>query len=129
MGSTSEVVERKDRDEAGKFVKGNKVVSPRAGRPKKMDSMPILRAITEEYSLEELGSMLRETYKTAYMADDAKAMLQVIKLVLDYAIGKPVQRTLSATIDPDQVRNILGGFGRQEEEEDDDEETIDGVAG
>lgn len=125
VGNTEQAIERKDRDESGKFVKGNKVANPRAGRPRKIDSMPILLAITQEYSPEELGGMLRETYRVAKMADDAKAMLQVVKLVMDYAIGKPVVRTLSASIDPAEVRDILAGFGRPTEEEVEDEQDGD----
>lgn len=100
---------RKDRDESGKFVKGHKVPSPRTGR-KKADSYPILVAITQmAYTPEELVEMLHETYVVAQKSEDAKAMMQVIQFVVNYAIGKPVQRTLSATIDPEQLKEIFGG--------------------
>lgn len=130
VGNSEQAIERKDRDDSGKFVKGNKIASPRPGRPRKIDSMPILLAITQEYPPEELGRMLRETYAVAVKSEDAKAMLQVVKLVMDYAIGKPVVRTLSASIDPAEVRDILAGFGRPTEEEDEqDGDVIEVEAG
>lgn len=115
---------RKDRDENGKFVKGHKVPSPRTGRMRKEQRFPILVAITQmAYTPEELVEMLHETWAVAKESQDGKAMLQVIQLVLNYAVGKPVQRTLSATVDPDKLRALFG------EDNQDDRESNTEVAG
>ena len=114
---------RKDRDEKGKFIQGHKVPSPRSGRLRKADHMPILYAVTQAaYSPEDLVEMLHETYRVAAKAEDAKAMMQVIQFVVNYAIGKPVQRTLTASIDPDKLKELFG----DSDDEDDGGITIDG---
>jgi hypothetical protein len=119
--------ERKDRDELGRFAKGNKVDSPRRGRPSRADSMPILIAITQEYSIDELRHMLRQTYDMAVAKEDWKGMFQVLQFVMNYAVGKPVQRTLSATIDPEQIKRLFQGGGRDDDEMD-DSDIVDVVA-
>lgn len=116
-----------DRDEFGRFRKGHKIDSPRRGRPHKTDSFPILLAVTQEYSIAELRKMLRDTYDMAQSEKDWKGMFQVLQFVMNYAVGKPVQRTLSATIDPSKIREI---FGMDEDEDvsrddDDDDNVID----
>jgi hypothetical protein len=99
-----------DRDAKGKFLKGNKVPHPGAGRPARGDIMPVLIAVTQEaYSGEDLVRMIRETYDKAMEADDARTALMVIKFVVEYAIGKPVQRTLTAQVDPNEIRELLKG--------------------
>lgn len=101
---------RKDRDEQGKFVKGHKVPSPRRGRPTRGDVMPVLTAITQAaYTAEELVSMIHDTYNMAVAEKDWKGMFTVINFVVQYAVGKPVQRTLSATIDPNALKELFGG--------------------
>jgi len=120
--------ERRDRDELGKFVKGHKVPSPRQGRLRKEQRFPLLVAVTQEaYSPEEIVAMIHETYAVARKADDAKAMMQVIQLVLNYAIGKPVQRTLSASIDPEKLKELFGGG--DDEGLGDDGDTVAGEGG
>jgi hypothetical protein len=102
-------VERKDRDDAGKFVKGHKVPSPRTGRPTRGDTMPVLIAITQAaYSAEELVKMIRDTYEMAEEEKDWKGMFTVINFIAQYAVGKPVQRSLVANIDPGKLRELFG---------------------
>lgn len=112
----AEVEKRSDRDDKGKFIKGHKVPSPRAGRPRKADSMPFLQAIASAaYSPEQIVDLIHETVDLARRVENPKIMLEVVRLVLDYAIGKPVQRTLTATIDPERLKEIFGGLDEQGE--------------
>ncbi len=112
-----------DRDEQGRFLKGNKVAHPGAGRPARGDIMPVLIAVTQAtYTGEDLVRMIRETYDLAMEEKDARTALMVIKFVVEYAIGKPVQRTLTAQVDPNEIRNLLRGNDVREEEV----STIDG---
>lgn len=124
----AEVEKRSDRDDKGKFIKGHKVPSPRAGRPRKADSMPFLQAIASAaYSPEQIVDLIHETVDLARKVENPKIMLEVVRLVLDYAIGKPVQRTLTATIDPERLKEIFGGGSTVENEE--GGETIEGEVG
>lgn len=107
------------RDVDGKFLPGKVVpggnAARRVGRPRKSDSMVILKAVTENaYTPDELTEMLKETYALAKRQGETKIMLQTLQLVLNYAIGKPVQRTLTASVDPDMLRAML----RQEVDDD-----------
>lgn len=135
MSEQVEKKPRKDRDESGKFVKGHKVPSPRTGRPKRTgNNMSILAAVSQEaYTAEELVQMIHETYNMAREKEEWKGMYTVIAFIVSYAVGKPVQRSLSATIDKDEVRRILSGFGGQDETnpadaDDDDVVDVDGTA-
>lgn len=111
------------RNEKGQFVKGQVVPAPRRGRPSRADSMPVLIAIAEEaYTPEQLRDMLRETYDMAVEKEDWKGMFQVIQFVLNYAVGKPVQRTLTANVNPDFIKELFqGGKGGDVEDSDDDD--------
>ncbi len=116
----------KDRDESGKFKKGHKVPSPRRGRPARADTMPVLIAIAQEaYTSEELIAMLHETYEMAKEERAWKGMFDVIQLVVHYAVGKPVQRTLSATIDPNDIRAMFEGIENEQTGDTDAEVTIE----
>lgn len=121
MAGTGEIVvkERKDRDESGRFVKGNKIPVPRRGRPARGDIMPVLIAVTEEFSVDELRVMLRDTWQTAVEKEDWKGMYTVLNFVVSYAIGKPVQRSLTAQIDPEKLKELFAP------QEDADEEVVD----
>lgn len=98
----------------GKFLKGNKLrpPGPLGGHPpKKLDSRPILEAIHNEFTVEEIRLMLREAYNTAVKMEDWKGQMAVVQFVAYYAIGKPVQRSIKATIEPEDFARIfkLGG--------------------
>lgn len=118
--------ERKDRDEAGRFVKGNKVPSPHRGRPARGDTMPVLIAVAQgAYTPEQLVDMLHETYEMSKEKGDWKGMFQVIQFVVNYAVGKPVQRSISASVDPDEIRKMLQeGMGHGEGRDEGDEGVI-----
>lgn len=87
----------------------------------------ILRAVAENtYTPEELSKMIRYTFDVAKERQDAKNMLEVIKFVVAYAVGKPVARSLIAQVDPDMLRGML--MDEEGEEDDGDDDAID-VAG
>ena len=94
-------------DERGRFAKGNKVVAPNRGRPARADIMPVLIAVTEEFTVDELRQMLRDTWATAVEKEDWKGMYAVVNFVVQYAVGKPVQRTLTAHFDPEQALRMF----------------------
>lgn len=109
--------ERKDRNELGQFVKGHKVPSPHKGRPARADVLPFLNAVTEAYTPEQVQQMLKDTYEMAYEQKDWKGMYTVASLILAYAIGKPVQRSLTASIDADDIRKMFSGAFEEERAE------------
>lgn len=85
---------------------GEKVVHRRGLR--KTDSRAVLQAITQEaYTSSELVHMIRETYDIAREDRQWAGMLKVITLVVEYAVGKPVHRTLTASINPDEILALL----------------------
>lgn len=101
---TSIIVAGKD-PLTGQFVKGNKI-RPKNPVGKRKDYWPILKAVAEDaYTPEELTALIHETVDMARAADDWKGVYAILKLVLDYTVGKPVQRTLTATIDADTLRS------------------------
>lgn len=88
--------------------------------------MPLLIAVTEAaYTPEELVEMLHDTYEMAVENNDWKGMFQVIQLVLNYGIGKPVQRTLKATIDPDEIRAFFQRSTGGDEGDNSDDDIVD----
>lgn len=119
---TKEKVERKDRDEHGRFAKGNRVPAPKRGRPHRGDIMPVLVAITETYTPSQISAMMVETWNMAKDKEDWKGMYTILNLIVSYAIGKPVQRSLTATIDPEQIKALFSPEGGGEEGEDGEEE-------
>lgn len=102
----------KGKDSSGKFVKGN-TYRPTKRPGKRKDNYAILRAITEDaYTPAQLTNMVKETYELSRDAGDWKGMFAVIRLIADYTIGKPVQRTLTASMDAEEIRNMFfGGDG------------------
>lgn len=95
----------------GRFAKGNKIRphNPGGGRPKKIDSTPILMAIADEFDPAEVRAMLRQAWAVAVKNDEWKGMLEVIRFVASYAIGKPVQRSIKAEMNMDDFINLFKG--------------------
>ena len=86
--------------------KGEKVVHKRGLR--KVDSKAVLAAGTQEaYTSQELVHMIRETYEMSRDERDWKGMYTVIQMIVQYSVGKPVHRTLSATINPGEILELL----------------------
>lgn len=123
MSEDSLPVAPKGRDpNTGKFQKGNTYYLSAKNQGRKKDHYEILRAVTElAYTPEQLIDLIHETVDLARGAGDWKGVAAIIRLVLDYTIGKPVQRTLTATMQADELRAM---FFRGEE----DGVVIDAVA-
>jgi hypothetical protein len=105
----------------GRFVKGNPIrpINPSGGRPKKLDSKKMLEAIHDEFQPHEIGAMLRQAHQIAVKNDDWKGVLEVARLIAAYAIGKPVQRSIKATIEPEDFAKFFKGESPPEEIEGD----------
>jgi hypothetical protein len=103
----------------GKFVKGNKIrpANYNGGRPRKLDSRPILEAIHDEFTVEEIRAMLRKAYATAVQMEDWKGQMAVVQFVAYYAIGKPVSRSIKANIEVEDFIKLFkeGGDGVSDE--------------
>jgi hypothetical protein len=96
------------RDEKGHFLPGNKIRPlGKPGPMTKEEKAPYLKAITETFTAEDLSQMLIDAWNTADKAEDWRGKLELIRFVASYAVGKPVQRTLSATINPEDLLRIF----------------------
>lgn len=114
-------IPEKGRDGKGRFAKGNSFRPPEfhgGGRPRKLDAKEVLEAITNEFTPVEIGTMVRRAYDIAVDTDDAKMVLEVARFIAAYAIGKPVQRSITATIEKDQFIALFtnGAAGPDEED-------------
>lgn len=112
------VITKDGREEkTGRFAKGNTLrpVGPTGGgRPRKLDAIEVLEAITAEFSLDEIRVMLRKAYSTALKVEDWKGQLEVLRFVYAYAVGKPVQRSISATIEREDFIKLFSGGSAEE---------------
>ena len=107
------------RDAKGKFIKGNTFKNPNVrspGRPRKLDSGIMLQAIHDAFTPEEVTGLLRQARDIAVKNDDAKSVLEVARLVLAYAIGKPVQRSIKAMIEPEEFAALFMNGGEDDGE-------------
>jgi hypothetical protein len=113
------VVEGRDAT-TGRFLKGNKLrpeKQGKVGRPRKLDSGIMLQAIHDAFTPEEVTGLLRQARDIAVKNDDAKSVLEVARLVLAYAIGKPVQRSIKAMIEPEEFAALFMNGGEEEVDE------------
>jgi hypothetical protein len=99
----------------GHFVKGHNIHRPVGGSNiKNTVAKKMLAAVTENlYTPDQLAEMLRDTYQMAVKKEDWKGMYSVIQLILSYSIGKPVQRSVTAQLDPEDIKRM---FAPNEEE-------------
>lgn len=109
----------------GHFLKGNKI-RPYHPSGKKKDYSPILRAVAEDaYTPEQITDLLREMVEMARDAGDWKGIYAALSFILAYTVGKPVQRSITASIDADSLRAVLLG----EEMQDDGGQLVEGSVG
>lgn len=108
-------------EKTGRFVPGNKAHNKYVIERKKEKAAPILAAITEEFTSDEIRIMVRRAYATALEKEDWKGQLEVLRFVAAYAIGKPIARTASINFDKNSFLELF----RPRDEEDDDEGVID----
>jgi hypothetical protein len=105
----------------GRFLPGNNAHNRYVVERKKERAAPILAAITEEFSHDEIRLMMRRAWEVAETAEDAKSMLEIIRFIAAYAIGKPVTRSIGVQFGKSDLLDL---FGRRDEGGDDDD-TID----
>lgn len=118
MPNDEEVVKKGKDPVTGQFVKGNQI-RPLNPPGKRKDYWPILKAVAEDaYTPQQLTDLIHETVDMARGAGDWKGVYAILKLVLDYTVGKPVVRSLTATMDADELRAMFfqGELGEGSEE-------------
>ena len=118
------------RDGKGRFADGNKLRPPgstNGGRPRKLDSRPILEAIHDTFDPAEIGRMLMQARDIAIKNEEWKGLLEIARFVASYAIGKPVQRSVNATISAEDFANIFKMGGDHQHEDMHQHDTIDQV--
>jgi hypothetical protein len=104
-------------------VKGNTFKAPTTrspGRPRKLDSGIMLQAIHDAFTPEEVVGLLHQARDIAEKNGEAKTILEIARLVLAYAIGKPVQRSIKAMIEPEEFAALFMSGGEEENDEIDD---------
>jgi hypothetical protein len=112
----------------GKFVKGNKAHDKYVIERKKEKAAPILAAITEEFTPEEIRLLLRRGVKAAQTFDDGgKQLLDYIRFIAAYAIGKPIGRAINVSATKEDFLDFFRRSTNEENDEDTnhDRDTID----
>jgi hypothetical protein len=109
------------RDKSGRFKKGNNLSLNGRGRPKKREASEVLKAITGEFKPPEVRAMLREVHELAIKNNDPKTLLELLRLIAAYDIGKPVQRSITTAIKPEDFSRLW----KDDEESGDEEEYIE----
>jgi hypothetical protein len=109
----------------GKFIKGNTFKNPNTrspGRPRKLDSALMLQAIGDAFTPQDVVDLLHKAVEIAEKNDESKTILEVARLILAYAIGKPVQRSIKAMIEPEEFAALFMGGG--DDDDDGQEESM-----
>lgn len=99
------------RNAAGQFVKGS---SASPGRRKRSEEQAILAAIDAACPPEELQKLLTEAMQWAREYKSPKAVMAIAQFVAGYAVGTPVQRSVSAS---GKLENILARVGSLDDDE------------
>ena len=94
------------RDEKGRIVSGS-VLNPygRTGAP----SSKYLQAIGAALPPESVEPLLEEAVKYARGARSWKGILAILTFCLDYRVGRPVQRSVTANTDVSKLITLLNG--------------------
>ena len=79
---------------------GHTPASIQRAAKKSTDPVAMLKAVTEAHSPEEQTRLLRKAADLAEAQSSWMGLLEVLRFELEYAVGKPVQRSVSATLDP-----------------------------
>ena len=100
----------------GQFVKGN-TYTPRHRKGRKTDNYELLRAIEAAYTPEQITELVREAVDMAREAGDWKGVYTVFSFIMAYTVGKPVQRTLTASMNADEIRAMFfaDAFGGEDD--------------
>lgn len=71
----------------------------------------IIQAIQEKYPAEEIVRLIDKSLELAQQPgrESSKAILEIVKLLLAYTVGQPVQRTVTFTTKfEDMLREVVG---------------------
>ena len=80
---------------------------------KSADPLVVLKGITEAYTAEEVTELLYCAELFALEQKSWEGILAILKLALEYSVGKPVQRSVSATFD---MSKFADGWSDKESE-------------
>lgn len=98
------------RDERGHFLPGHKLRPiGKPGPMTKEEKAPYLKAITETFSADDLSRMLLQSWAMAVKMEDWRGMLELIRFVAAYQVGKPISRNINAQINPEDILKIFTG--------------------
>lgn len=87
-------------------VPKSKAALQRAHR-KTADTMTILQGITAAFTPEEVAKMLHQARDYAVQWKSWEGLLAIVKFQAEYTVGKPVQRSVSTNITPEQFAAFL----------------------
>lgn len=73
----------------GRFTVGNR---GGPGRPKREIEAAILQALRDEFTPTEIAQGLRRAFELAESQGSARGMVAALTPILEYSLGKPVQR-------------------------------------
>lgn len=68
---------------------------------KSADPLAILKGVTAAHTPAEITRMLKDAHSIALAQNSWEGLLAIVKLELEYSIGKPVQRSIHAEITPE----------------------------
>ena len=68
---------------------------------KSVDSLSLLKGVTEAFDQQEVTAMLHMARELAIEQNSWEGLLAISKFVMDYSVGKPVQRSVQTTISPE----------------------------
>ena len=94
------------RDKLGRLAKGS-VLNP-YGKTGKSSSQ-YLEALARAVPADRVDLLIDDVIEIAYKQNSGKMIIEVLRLILDYRVGRPVQRSLSASADVTKFISLLNG--------------------
>lgn len=89
------------------------VLARKAKRPDR----ELIKAIHDKYPANEIVLMIEKALKIAEETKSSKAILEVVKLLMAYTIGQPVQRSVTFTTKfEDMLAEVMGTEAPRDEE-------------
>lgn len=74
---------------------------------KSADPLEMLKAVTEANSPSEVTHLLKKAIRYAEEQKSWYGILEVLRFQMEYAVGKPVQRSVSATLNPEDFAKFF----------------------
>lgn len=84
---------------------------------KSVNVMTVLKGVTEAYTADEVRQLVYEAMGYARQWKSWEGMLAILKFQMEYSVGKPVQRSVTAALKPEDFARFLA--------DDDNEQSID----